>query len=178
MVEPLAYGNHHRALLAHDLAGTDGPALVLEHYAGEEFLLLRVRKLAGQRHAVALEAALLGAFHPVDKVALVRKQDYSRGIGIQAARRLNAHRRKAVGQKFVHGPVVARVMAALEIHRLVEHHVQLLHRRDLFPIHRDVFGAFLEFHERVFQHVAIQFDKPHAHESTRFLAAAKADARK
>ena len=113
----------------------------------------------------------------MDKVPLVRKQEQSLGIRIEPSYRLDAHRREAVRQQGINRLVVARVVAALDVHRLVEHHVQLLYGRDLLAVYRDIGRALLELHERVLENVAIQFDKAHAHKSPGLLAATESDTR-
>ena len=175
VVQSLANGNHHGIAFDPDFTGKHRAAFVLEHHALQKLRFLFGGKRARQTHAVILEHALLGALDPVDKVALVAQEQQAFGVRVQAAHALDTHRGKAIGQKRIHRFMVTRVVAALHVGRLVEHHVELFLRGDFLAVHGNALRPLLELHERVVQHLAIQFHEAHAHQSAGFLAAAKTD---
>ena len=177
MVQPFTNTHDDRIPIAFNRTGNNLAAFPLEHHALQEFRFLFCRKRASKRHAVFLQESLLGAFDPMDKIALVREQQQSGRIRIQAAHRLDTHCRKTVGHKFKDRAVVTGVMATFHIQRFIKHHVQLFFRRHFFAIHGDACGPFRKLNERVFYNLAVQFHEPHAHKRTRFFAGTETNRR-
>ena len=68
-------------------------------------------------------------------------------------------------------------MAALDVNRLMEHHVEFLLRGNFLAVHGNALGPFLELHERVLQDLPVQFHKTHAYQGARFLAAPETNTR-
>ncbi len=111
----------------------------------------------------------------MDEITLVRQQNQSGGISIQTAHRLQAHSSETIRQNIIDGLMVASVMAAFHIQRLVHHDVQFFNRGSFFPIHDDGFGTGLKLNKRIIQNVSVQFHHASADESAGFLTGAKAN---
>jgi len=155
---------HTRDLLNHGSGG--GARRVVQHHAGLQAAQRLLRHITPHQRLVLFVHAVAGVGQPISQVAVVRQQQQSFAIGIQATHRVDA--RRARHQRDHRGAALRVIAGAENADRLVQQirdpfaHLDGAGRAQRLTVHGDRLAGGVHARAQLGHHHPIHRDAPRA----------------